>query len=56
LRPKPRRPASGYVDDIAVFLEPATALGLKTVHFRSAEQLIADLITLGVSADFDAVT
>ena len=38
-----------YVDDIAVFIEPAAALGLKTIHFRSAEQLIADLITLGVS-------
>lgn len=38
-----------YVDDIAAFLEPAAALGMKTIHFRSAEQLLADLITLGVS-------
>lgn len=38
-----------YVDDIPAFLEPAAALGMKTIHFRSAEQLIADLKTLGVS-------
>jgi FMN phosphatase YigB (HAD superfamily) len=37
-----------YVDDIRRFLEPAVALGMKTIHFRSSDQLVEDLSRFGV--------
>jgi epoxide hydrolase-like predicted phosphatase len=37
-----------YVDDIESFLRPAASLGMKTIHFRSSEQLTEDLYKLGV--------
>jgi FMN phosphatase YigB (HAD superfamily) len=44
-----------YIDNIPAFLEPAAALGMKTIHFRSADQLIADLVKLGVSLDSESI-
>lgn len=40
--------ATLFVDDRLQNLNPAAALGIKTIHFQSAEQLRADLRTHGV--------
>jgi len=37
-----------YVDDVAAFLEPAAALGMKTIHFHSPEQLTEELAKIGI--------
>lgn len=38
-----------YIDDIESFLKPAAVLSMKTIHFRSSEQLTEDLFRLGVN-------
>jgi putative hydrolase of the HAD superfamily len=37
-----------FIDDRAQNLRPAAALGMKTIHFQSAEQLRGELETLGL--------
>ncbi|HZU43808.1 MAG TPA: HAD family phosphatase [Terriglobales bacterium] len=39
---------SCFIDDRALNLEEAARVGMHTIHFRNAEQLRRDLITLGV--------
>jgi epoxide hydrolase-like predicted phosphatase len=48
---KSSRPAAEcvYIDDVAAFLEPAAALGMKTIHFLSSDQLAEDLSMIGLS-------
>ncbi len=41
---------TAFVDDRLQNLAPAGALGLRTIHFRSAQQLRADLTALGLLA------
>lgn len=37
-----------FIDDVQKFLEPAKEMGIKVIHFRSAEQLLEDLEKLGI--------
>jgi putative hydrolase of the HAD superfamily len=38
-----------FIDDRPINLEPATALGMRTIHYQTAAQLAADLRALDVT-------
>lgn len=48
---KARAEQALYIDDILEFVQAAQRLGMSAIHFRSADQLYADMRSFGVHVD-----